>query len=31
MATEQASYALVAYWRLVNDMAPLYDMSDVAQ
>jgi hypothetical protein len=28
MATEQAAYALVAYWRFVNDMTPLYDMSD---
>ena len=28
MATEQAAYALVAYWRLVNDMTALYDMSD---
>jgi len=28
MATEQAAYALVAYWRFVNDMNPLYDMSD---
>jgi len=27
MATEQAAYALVAYWRLVNNMNSLYDMS----
>jgi len=29
MATEQAAYALVAYWRLVNNMTSLYDMTDV--
>ncbi|MCL2421104.1 MAG: terpene cyclase/mutase family protein [Defluviitaleaceae bacterium] len=29
MATEQATYALIAYWRFVNEMTPLYDMSDV--
>ena len=29
MATEQAAYALVAYWRFVNGMSALYDMSDV--
>jgi len=29
MATEQAAYALVAYWRFVNNMNSLYDMSDV--
>jgi len=29
MATEQAVYALVAYWRFMNDMTPLYDMSDM--
>ena len=28
MATEQAAYALVAYYRFVNDMNTLYDMSD---
>jgi hypothetical protein len=28
MATEQAAYALVAYWRFVNGMSSLYDMSD---
>jgi len=28
MATEQAAYALVAYWRLVNEMAALYNMYD---
>jgi len=28
MATEQAAYALVAYWRLVNNMNSLYDMRD---
>ena len=28
MATEQAAYALVAYWRFVNDMNTLYDMRD---
>jgi len=28
MATEQAAYALVAYWRFVNGMNSLYDMSD---
>lgn len=28
MATEQAAYGLVAYWRFVNDMNHLYDMSD---
>lgn len=28
MATEQAAYALVAYWRFVNNMSPLYDMRD---
>jgi len=31
MATEQAAYALVAYWRFVNGMNPLYDMSDVVE
>jgi len=29
MATEQATYALIAYWRFVNGMNPLYDMNDV--
>lgn len=29
MATEQATYALVAYWRLVNGMTSLYDMRDM--
>ncbi|MDR1028720.1 MAG: DUF4430 domain-containing protein, partial [Clostridiales Family XIII bacterium] len=29
MATEQATYALVAYTRYVAGLAPLYDMSDV--
>jgi len=29
MATEQAAYALVAYWRFMNGMTPLYDMSDM--
>ena len=29
MATEQAAYALVAYWRMVNHMTSLYDMRDV--
>ena len=29
MATEQAAYALVAYWRFVNGKTPLYDMSDM--
>jgi len=29
MATEQAAYALVAYWRLVNEKTSLFDMSDV--
>jgi hypothetical protein len=28
MTTEQAAYALVAYWRFVNDMNSLYNMSD---
>jgi len=28
MATEQAAYALVAYWRFVNNMSPLYDMGN---
>ena len=28
MATEQAAYALVSYWRFVNNMNPLYDMRD---
>lgn len=28
IATEQAAYALVAYWRFVNDMNSLYNMSD---
>ena len=28
MATEQAAYALVAYWRFVNGMTSLYDMRD---
>lgn len=27
MATDQAGYALVAYWRFVNGMSPLYDMT----
>ena len=31
MATEQAAYALVAYWRFVNEMTHLYDMSDVGE
>ena len=30
MATEQAAYALVAYWRFVNGKTSLHDMSDVA-
>lgn len=30
MATEQAAYALVAYYRFVNNMARLYDMTDVS-
>jgi len=29
MATEQAAYALVAYWRFVSGMTSLYDMSDM--
>ncbi|MCL2564380.1 MAG: S-layer homology domain-containing protein [Defluviitaleaceae bacterium] len=29
MATEQAAYALVSYWRFVEDKAPLYNMVDV--
>lgn len=29
MATEQAAYALVAYWRLSNGKTALYDMSDM--
>lgn len=29
MTTEQAAYALVSYWRLVNGMTALYDMSDI--
>jgi len=29
MATEQAAYALVAYWRMRNGMTSLYDMSDM--
>ena len=29
MTTEQAAYALVAYWRFVNGMNTLYDMSDM--
>ena len=29
MATEQAAYALVAYWRFMNDMTTFYDMSDM--
>ena len=29
MATEQAAYALVSYWRLINGLTSLYDMSDV--
>jgi len=29
MATEQAAYGLTAYWRFVNGMTPLYDMSDM--
>ena len=28
MATEQGSYGLVAYWRFLNEMDPLYDMRD---
>ncbi|MCL2564379.1 MAG: S-layer homology domain-containing protein [Defluviitaleaceae bacterium] len=28
MATEQAAYALTAYWRFVNGMSSLYNMSD---
>jgi len=28
MATEQATYALVAYWRFVSDRNALYDMGD---
>ncbi|MCL2363017.1 MAG: S-layer homology domain-containing protein [Defluviitaleaceae bacterium] len=28
MATEQAAYALVAYWRFVNNMSSLYDMGN---
>jgi len=28
MATEQAAYALVAYWRFRNNLNSLYDMSD---
>ncbi|MDR2501836.1 MAG: DUF4430 domain-containing protein [Oscillospiraceae bacterium] len=28
MATEQAAYALTAYWRCKNDMNALYDMTD---
>jgi len=28
MATEQAAYSLVAYWRFVNNMTSLFDMSD---
>ena len=28
MATEQGAYALVAYYRLVNGLLPLYDMRD---
>ena len=28
MATTQAAYALVAYYRFINNMNPLYDMSD---
>jgi len=28
MATDQAAYALVAYWRLRNEMNSLHDMSD---
>jgi len=31
MATEQAAYALVAYWRFINGMTPLYDMSDMLE
>jgi hypothetical protein len=26
LATEQAAYALAAYWRAVNGMSPLFDM-----
>ena len=29
MATEQAAYALVSYWRAVNGKTALYDMSDM--
>jgi len=29
MATEQAAYGLVAYWRMRNGMTSLYDMSDM--
>ena len=29
MATEQAAYALVAYWRFVSGMTSLYDMIDM--
>ena len=29
MATEQAAYALVSYWRLVSGMTALYDMGDM--
>jgi len=29
MATEQAAYGLVAYWRFRNNMTSLYNMSDV--
>ena len=28
MATEQAAYALIAYWRANNNMSPLYSMSN---
>ena len=31
MATEQAAYALVAYWRFVNGMSALYDMQDAVR
>jgi hypothetical protein len=31
MATEQAAYALVAYWRFTEGKNGLYDMSDVAE
>ena len=31
MATEQATYALVAYYRFANGKTPLYNMSDVSR